>query len=414
MYRARVIPAAMARTKGTPMDVELLERFETHRDFILDRVIAEVNKDFHVFEGREFKYDLLEQLLIRENIPWPVTATGRLDLRDETFEDLVETYPQFKPIRQVRKTLAGMRGRPEKVDKDGYARPFLNPLGSSTGRYQPSSKKYVWFKASWERGFVKPQEGYGLVHADYKSQEIGVAASISGDKNLQTAHRSGDAYYWFALKGELIPPETTRQAFEAQRPLFKTAFLAINYGMGAESLALRINRSVLFARQLIQQDHELFPDYWRWSDRAVDHAMLFGWQNTVFDWIHRLGPDPRPTALRNFPIQANGAEMLRLAHCLATENGISVCAPIHDALVIEAPLENLDRDIAKLQPYMAEASRVVLRGFELSTDVKVVRYPDRYMSAKGKPMWDLVMRLLEEIEAETAAAANISPALVSA
>ena len=52
---------------------------------------------------------------------------------------------------------------------------------------------------------------------------------------------------------------------------------------------------------------------------------------------------------------------------------------------------------------MAEASRVVLRGFELFTDVKVIRYPDRYSSSKGQPMWDLVMRLLSEIEAETAA-----------
>jgi DNA polymerase-1 len=44
-------------------------------------------------------------------------------------------------------------------------------------------------------------------------------------------------------------------------------------------------------------------------------------------------------------MQGNGSEMLRLACCLATEAGIRVCAPVHDAILIEAPLEELDRTI---------------------------------------------------------------------
>jgi DNA polymerase-1 len=94
--------------------------------------------------------------------------------------------------------------------------------------------------------------------------------------------------------------------------------------------------------------------------------------------------------------------MLRLGHCLATENGVSVCATIHDAYLIEAPLELLDKKIARMRAYMTEASRVVLHGFELFTDVKVIRFPDRYSSSKGESMWNLVMRLLEEIETEAA------------
>ena len=253
----------------------------------------------------------------------------------------------------------------------------------------------------WLRSLVKPPKGYGLAYLDFTGQEIAIAAALSGDQNMQGAYKSGDAYLWFAKKGELVPREATRQTHAEERALYKMALLAINYEIGAESLGLRINRPVLFARHLIELHHDLFPDYWRWSNRAVDHAMLFGWQSTVFGWIYRLAPDPRPTALRNFPIQANGAEMLRLGHCLATENGIQVCCPIHDAYLIMAPLEILDREIARMRSYMAEASRIVLRGFELFTDVKVIRYPDRYRSSKGEAMWNLVMRLLEEIETET-------------
>jgi hypothetical protein len=43
---------------------------------------------------------------------------------------------------------------------------------------------------------------------------------------------------------------------------------------------------------------------------------------------------------------------------------------------------------------MAEASRVVLDGFECRTDVTVVRYPDRYSDPRGVVMWRKVTNLL--------------------
>jgi DNA polymerase-1 len=95
-------------------------------------------------------------------------------------------------------------------------------------------------------------------------------------------------------------------------------------------------------------------------------------------------------------MQGTGAEMLRLACCLGTETGIEVCAPVHDAVLICAPLDRLDADVATMREAMAEASRIVLGGFELGTDANVVRYPDRYMDDRGAVMWDRVMKLLHE------------------
>jgi DNA polymerase I len=93
-------------------------------------------------------------------------------------------------------------------------------------------------------------------------------------------------------------------------------------------------------------------------------------------------------------MQANGAEMLRIACCLATERGIEVCAPVHDAVLICAPFDRLEADVAAMRAAMAEASRFVLGGFELATDVKVVRWPDRYMDPRGCHMWDRVCHLV--------------------
>src|SRR5690349_5168365 len=91
----------------------------------------------------------------------------------------------------------------------------------------------------------------------------------------------------------------------------------------------------------------------------VDLATLTGRIETVFGWPLHVGAEPNPRSLMNFPMQANAAEMLRLACCLATERGIRVCAPVHDALLIEAPLEHLDAHAAAMQQAMREASRLV-------------------------------------------------------
>ena len=93
-------------------------------------------------------------------------------------------------------------------------------------------------------------------------------------------------------------------------------------------------------------------------------------------------------------MQSNGAEMLRLACGLATDEGIRVVAPVHDAVLVEAPLPELDATVKRMQALMVKASAAVLGGFELTSDVKMLRYPDRFMDDRGGGMWERVQRLL--------------------
>ena len=98
----------------------------------------------------------------------------------------------------------------------------------------------------------------------------------------------------------------------------------------------------------------------------------------------------------NWPMQANGAEMMRIAAIAATEAGIQVCAPVHDAFLICAPLEQLDGKIAEMHSTMLKAGRAVLGGIEVRTDVNVVKWPDRYQEDAGVAMWETVIRLLNQ------------------
>jgi DNA polymerase I len=96
-------------------------------------------------------------------------------------------------------------------------------------------------------------------------------------------------------------------------------------------------------------------------------------------------------------MQANGAEMMRLACILATERGIRVLAPVHDARLIEAADGDIEVEVNRTQEAMAEASRVILDGAALRSDVKIIRYPDRYRDEeRGGEFWDAVMRRLDE------------------
>jgi hypothetical protein len=67
---------------------------------------------------------------------------------------------------------------------------------------------------------------------------------------------------------------------------------------------------------------------------------------------------------------------------------------VHDAVLITAPISELDADIAAMRAYMEQASGVVLAGFKLDTEAQTVLYPDRYADRRGAKMFAKVMDLL--------------------
>jgi hypothetical protein len=384
---------------GSPIDTDTLAQLLEGWTAIQDQLIAEIDKDYGVYEGRTFKYERFEAWLAGYGIPWPRLESGRLDLSDQAFRQQARAYPIVSPLRELRSALSDLRLNDLAVGKDARNRCLLSPFGARSSRNTPSNTKYIFGPSVWLRGLIKPPAGYGVAYIDWAQQELGIAAALSRDPALIKAYQSGDAYLGFAKQARAIPEDGTAKTHPAQRELFKQCMLAVQYGQGEVGLAQRIGQPRAVARELLQFHNRTYKVFWRWSDAAVDTAMLKGSLHTVFGWQIRLAGEPNPRSLRNFPMQANGAEMMRLAGCLAIERGIEVCAPIHDAFLICAPLARLDADITKMRAAMAEASRIVLDGFELRTDCKdeaVVRYPDRYMDKRGWIMWQRVIKLLQQ------------------
>jgi DNA polymerase-1 len=94
--------------------------------------------------------------------------------------------------------------------------------------------------------------------------------------------------------------------------------------------------------------------------------------------------------------------MMQIVAIAATEAGIQVCAPVHDAFWIMAPLDELDTAIARMKEIMIQASVAVTGGLPAGVTVEyVVRWPQclgdvRKPEDRGQAMWNEVKDLLRD------------------
>jgi hypothetical protein len=87
-YMAAV--ARMERT-GVPIDTLTLGRLKRHWADIQDQLFTEIDADYGVFEGRTFKADRFAAWLKRAGLPWRRRTSGRLDLSDDAFREVVRS-----------------------------------------------------------------------------------------------------------------------------------------------------------------------------------------------------------------------------------------------------------------------------------------------------------------------------------
>ena len=388
--------AAMERN-GIPIDAELHRRLVAYWEPIRQDLITEVNQAFGVYEGGTFKQARFAEYLRVNGIPWQRLPSGALALDETTFDEQARSHPQLRPLYELRATLSRLRLADIPVGADQRARCLLSPFRSVTGRNQPSSSKFLFGPARWIRGLAREQEGRALAYVDWSTQEIAIAAGLSGDERMAEGYAT-DPYMSFAVAAGLALPGATEQDHEDIRQVCKAIVLGVNYGMGPETMAFKAGISVTEAREFLRLHKVTYPKFWRWSDDTVTTALFRGRMQSVFGWRRHVDRNANPRSLMNFPMQAGGAEMMRIAAIAATEAGIQVCCPVHDAFLISAPADRIDNDVAAMRAIMSRAGRAVTGGLDVRTDVKIARWPDRYMDKRGEGMWRRIMGLLHRQE----------------
>ena len=383
--------------RGLPVDVKSFDLFRSRWSAIRGRLITEVDAAYGVFDGQVFSQKRFAAWLAREGIAWPRLPGGDLDLDKDTFRHRGKSDHRIAPLRELREALSQVRGHSVEADADGFSRVNLRPFTSKTGRSQPSNSQYLFGTARWVRSFIKAPEGFTFAYLDFKSEELGVAAYLSGDERLAGSYTSGDPYMAFAKAAGLVPGDATKATHPKERAACKAIVLGVQYGMGPEGMAASSGVPLDTCRELLLRHRETYRPFWTFVQRYRDQLAMGDAAYTPLGWRLQLGPgaDLNERSNGNWPVQSTGSDILRVATVYCQRAGVPACATIHDALAFVVPTAQADELLAIAKTEMERAAVAVVGG-HIGVDVTRYDSPDIYKDEAGFDFYKRVMRLANE------------------
>jgi hypothetical protein len=403
-YSAKAI--ALIQMRGMPIDLTPWNLVQENKAAVIGHLLQRFDpshgddEPIYTPEG-EWSYTRFTQWLVRAGIhAWPRLESGQLDVDSDAFRLMYGAHPSVEGLHALRDSIGFIAKARLPIGKDGRNRPSLFPFGTATGRNAHTRSPYN--AHAGVRSFMICPPGSTMAYLDWRSQEVGVAAAHSGDRALVDDYLSGDVYHALAkLCGLTTDPDPIRWKREhrAQRDRMKPLQLGVNYGMGVPSLARGLDRHPLIASEIIERHKRRYPRFWQWRADVVQAAMLERRIESVFGWPLYISTGPNQRTLYNFPMQAGGAEMLRLATMRLGEAGIVPIMLIHDGILFE------ETDLEKIEhakEIMRTAGRDTCDGLEIGVDVDQwleggARYRDKRPMAQQ--MWATIMDALEAIGA---------------
>jgi hypothetical protein len=413
MWRSIDLPRALMRGRymgavarmervGLPIDVgyfaELQDAFEAIKLHYIER-----DDHLHMYEGTTFCEERLFKLIEARGWDWPRTPTGRYELKRATIGKQATRYPELKPLARLRDQIAELRLNKfaNTIGADGFSRCPIMPFWTKTGRNQPQAhdKMFLPGLPTWLHGLIKPPPGFAIFELDFRAEEVGIMAGLSGDPGMIEDYLK-EPYLEFARRAGLIPPDVTPKALSEIRNTCKPVVLGQNYGMTKYGIARKTGKSLLWARDIAARHRQAYPVFHSWLADVVAQAQFDGFIQTPYGFPMAVTEATSNRTIMNFPAQGAGADLLRLTAIAATEAGICIAALVHDALWAMAPLAALDATIAKLTEIMIKASTLVTGGLPIGVTVEaIVRWPDclgdvRKDDDKGQKMWREIDQLV--------------------
>jgi hypothetical protein len=254
-YSAKAVAQIQAR--GMPIDVSLWNLVQENKMAVVRRLLQRFDPSYgsdnpiYTPDG-EWSYDRFEQWLASAGVTaWPRLESGRLDIDGDAFR-MMSYVPGVEGLHALRDSIGFIVRARIPIGRDGRNRPSLFPFCTATGRNAHAKSLYN-AHAGMRSFMVFPPDTIG-VYLDWRTQEIAVAAALSGDAALIDAYRNGDVYYALAqICGLTEDPD--REHWKKHNPTvrsrMKSLQLGINYGMGVPSLARGLDRHPLIASAII-------------------------------------------------------------------------------------------------------------------------------------------------------------------
>jgi hypothetical protein len=126
----------------------------------------------------EWSDNRFELWLVKAGITaWPRLSSGKIQIDGDAFRMMVHTHPAIEGMHALRDALGVIVRARLPIGSDGRNRASLFPFGTATGRNAQSKSLFNAHAAM--RSFMKFDEGGIAVYLDWRTQEVGVAATRS-------------------------------------------------------------------------------------------------------------------------------------------------------------------------------------------------------------------------------------------
>ncbi len=358
---------------GVGLDVEFLQ--ELSRDLRTQARAAETK--IHEMAGEPFQINSVPQLrtVLFEKLgltPVKKTKTGPSTDAD-SLQKLAEEHPivaeilKYREVEKLRSTYTD--ALPPLVGADGRIHANFNQLVAATGRISSETPNLqnipVRTTAGREmrKAFVAA-EGCVLLTADYSQIELRVLAHVALDPGLVDAFERGvDVHTVTAAKVFAVEEDDVD---EFQRRFAKVVNYGLAYGMEAYGLGQRLDIPTGQAQEILDNYFAGFPNVAEYMKLTIAQAKAVGYTTTMFGRRRQL-PELASSNFRirqmgermaqNAPVQGAAADIFKLAmiDCeRALRDGgyaTQMILTVHDELVFEVPVDELDR----VQPVLRDA-----------------------------------------------------------
>ena len=343
-----------------------------------------LESEAHALAGQPFNLSSPKQIgeIFFTKLGLPVvkkTATGAPSTDEEVLEKLAEDFPLPAKILEHR-GLAKLKGTyTDKLaqlalPRTGRVHTHYAQAVAVTGRLSsndPNLQNIPIRTAEGRRvreAFVAAP-GHVLASADYSQIELRIMAHISGDEALLKAFMAGlDVHR--ATAAEVFGVAVDSVSSE-QRRYAKTINFGLIYGMSAFGLARSLGIENSAARTFVDRYFQRYPGVKNYMEETRATAKRQGFVETVFG--RRLQfpgmqteKGARLAALErqaiNAPMQGTAADLIKMAmvkvqNALDTEHRASrMIMQVHDELVFEVPLAEVDWVKAEVPRLMAEVA----------------------------------------------------------
>jgi hypothetical protein len=113
--------------------------------------------------------------------------------------------------------------------------------------------------------------------------------------------------------------------------------------------------------------------------------------------------------MMNYPLQAGGADYMRVVLIAATEAGLWVCCVVHDGFMIMARTEEIEAAVATMLMIMKAAGELLYGEAAIVKCDQIVHWPNCFdpgLNDEERELWGLIVQTVLELEAaETASQA---------